>query len=124
MALGVQASWGLGLASLKTSFDFSKQDDHARATSSRYTQAYYTVDLDAPPSPSALFAPTVSLADVQGKMDETRPPVYVVVGHLRPHGAVHVRVASTRRRRWAPRSTSPTPAASTSRATSRSPTRT
>lgn len=76
MALGVQASWGLGLASVKTSFDFSKQEVKSRYVV-RYTQAYYTVDLDAPPAPSALFAPTVSLADVQGKMDETRPPVYV-----------------------------------------------
>jgi thiol-activated cytolysin len=76
MALGVQASWGLGLASVKTSFDFSKQEVKSRYVV-RYTQAYYTVDLDAPPAPSSLFAPTVSLADVQGKMDETRPPVYV-----------------------------------------------
>ena len=76
MALGVQASWGLGLASVKTSFDFSKQEVKSRYVV-RYTQAYYTVDLDAPPAPSSLFAPTVSLEDVQGKMDETRPPVYV-----------------------------------------------
>lgn len=76
MALGVQASWGLGVASLKTSFDWSKQETRSRYVV-KYTQAYYTVDLDAPQSPSALLAPTVQLADVQAKMDETRPPVYV-----------------------------------------------
>ncbi|MBA3456514.1 MAG: thiol-activated cytolysin family protein [Deltaproteobacteria bacterium] len=76
MALGVQASWGLGLASLKTSFDFSKTETRSRYVV-KYTQAYYTVDLDAPASPSALFAPTTTLAEVQEKMDETRPPVYV-----------------------------------------------
>jgi len=76
MALGVQASWGLGIASLKSSFDFSKQDVRSRYVV-RYTQAYYTVDLDAPASPSALLAPTVSLDDVQAKMDAQRPPVYV-----------------------------------------------
>jgi thiol-activated cytolysin len=76
MALGVQASWGLGVASLKTSFDFSKVETRSRYVV-KYTQAYYTVDLDAPQNPSSLFAPTVQLADVQGKMDETRPPVYV-----------------------------------------------
>jgi len=76
MALGVQASWGLGVASLKTSFDFSKQEARSRYIV-KYTQAYYTVDLDAPSSPSALLAPSVSLDEVQGKMDETRPPVYV-----------------------------------------------
>ncbi|HEX4423414.1 MAG TPA: thiol-activated cytolysin family protein [Kofleriaceae bacterium] len=76
MALGVQASWGLGIASLKTSFDWSNQDIRSRYVV-RYTQAYYTVDLDAPKSPSALFSPEVTLADVQAKMDQTRPPAYV-----------------------------------------------
>ena len=76
MALGVQASWGLGVASLKTNFDFSKQEIRSRYVV-RYTQAYYTVDLDAPASPSQMFAPDVTLNDVQGKMDQTRPPAYV-----------------------------------------------
>jgi len=76
MALGVQASWGLGVASLKSSFDWSNQTVRSRYVV-RYTQTYYTVDLDAPAAPSALLAPTVTLADVQGKMNEQRPPVYV-----------------------------------------------
>jgi len=76
MALGVQASWGLGVASLKTSFEWNKQDVRSRYLV-RYTQAYYTVDLDAPRSPSALLAPNLMLADVEAKMDEQRPPVYV-----------------------------------------------
>ncbi|MEO8700175.1 MAG: thiol-activated cytolysin family protein [Kofleriaceae bacterium] len=76
MALGVQASWGLGLASLKTSFDWSSQQTRSRYVV-RYTQAYYTVDLDAPSSPSALLAPTVRLPDVKSRMDEQHPPVYV-----------------------------------------------
>jgi thiol-activated cytolysin len=76
LALGVQASWSLGIASLKSSFDWAKQDVRSRYIV-RYTQAYYTVDLDVPAEPSALFAPTVTLADVQGKLDERRPPVYV-----------------------------------------------
>lgn len=76
MALGIQASWGLGVASLKTSFDWSKQEVRSRYLV-RYTQGYYTVDLDAPASPSALLAPELLLADVQEKMDAQRPPVYV-----------------------------------------------
>jgi thiol-activated cytolysin len=76
MALGVQASWGLGLASLKTSFNFKQEEIRSRYLV-RYTQAYYTVDLDAPESPSSLFAPTVRLADVQEKMDAEHPPAYV-----------------------------------------------
>ena len=76
MALGVQASWGLGIASLKTSFDFSNTTVRSRYVV-RYMQAYYTVDLDAPTAPSQLFAPTVPLADVEARMDDQRPPVYV-----------------------------------------------
>ncbi|HEX5064144.1 MAG TPA: thiol-activated cytolysin family protein [Kofleriaceae bacterium] len=76
MALGVQASWALGLASLKTSFDWQSQNVRSRYVV-RYTQAYYTVDLDAPASPSALFANSVSLEDVKAKMNEEHPPAYV-----------------------------------------------
>jgi thiol-activated cytolysin len=76
MALGVQASWGLGVASLKTSFSFSKKEVRSRYLV-KYTQAYYTVDLDAPQSPAALLDPDVTLNDVKAQMDETKPPVYV-----------------------------------------------
>ncbi len=76
MALGVQASWGLGVASLKTAFNFSNQQIRSHYLV-RYTQAYYTVDLDAPQTPSALFHDGVTLDDVKQHMDETRPPVYV-----------------------------------------------
>ncbi|MBX3158147.1 MAG: thiol-activated cytolysin family protein [Deltaproteobacteria bacterium] len=76
MALGIQASWGLGVASLKTSFSFNDTKIRSRYVV-RYTQAYYTVDLDAPTSPSELFRADVDLGDVQQVMDETRPPAYV-----------------------------------------------
>ena len=76
MALGVQASGGLGLASLKSSFDFSNDQIRSRYVV-KYTQTYYTVDLDAPTSPSALLDGSVSLDDVKSHMDETRPPAYV-----------------------------------------------
>jgi len=76
LALGIQASWGLGVASLKSSFDFGNQQVRSRYVV-RYTQAYYTVDLDAPASPSALLGSEVTLDDVQAKIDARRPPVYV-----------------------------------------------
>jgi thiol-activated cytolysin len=76
MALGVQASWGLGVASLKTSFDWSNHNVRSRYVV-RYTQAYYTADLDTPSAPSALFAKGTSLAEVQAKLDAEHPPVYV-----------------------------------------------
>ncbi|MCX5742027.1 MAG: thiol-activated cytolysin family protein, partial [Proteobacteria bacterium] len=76
MALGVEASWGLGVASLKTSFDFSKQETKSRYIV-KYTQAYYTVDLDAPAVPSAVFAPNTTLEQVSAKIDVEHPPTYV-----------------------------------------------
>ena len=76
MALGVQASWGLGVASLKSSFDFSNQQIRSRYVV-KFTQTYYTVDLDAPGSPSKMFDPSVTLDDVKDKMDDSRPPAYV-----------------------------------------------
>jgi thiol-activated cytolysin len=76
MALGVQASWALGVANLKTNFNWNNKDVRSRYVV-RYTQAYYTVDLDAPESPSAMFAPDVTLLDVQDRMNEAHPPAYV-----------------------------------------------
>ncbi len=76
LALGVQASWALGLASLKSSFNFGNESVRSRYVV-RYTQAYYTVDLDAPESPSAVLGGEVTLADVQAKMDAEHPPAYV-----------------------------------------------
>jgi len=76
MALGVQASWGLGVASLKSSFDFSNTQIRSRYVV-KFTQNYYTVDLDAPASPSAVFDPGTTLDMVKDKMDDSRPPAYV-----------------------------------------------
>jgi thiol-activated cytolysin len=76
LALGVQASWGFGIASLKSSFDFSNKQVRSRYLV-KYTQSYYTVDLDAPSTPAEVFAPGVTLQDVKDHMDETRPPAYV-----------------------------------------------
>ncbi len=76
IALGVQASWALGLASIKTSFNWGSENVRSRYVV-RYTQAYYTVDLDAPAAPSTLFAKSVTLDDVKGKMTEEHPPAYV-----------------------------------------------
>ena len=76
LALGVNVGWALGTAHLKSSFDFSKRDTRSRFVV-RFTQGYYTVDLDAPQSPSSLLAPNASLAEVQEKLNDTNPPLYV-----------------------------------------------
>jgi len=76
IALGVKASWGLGVANLKTSFNFSDSQTRSRYLV-KYMQTYYTVDFDAPSSPAAVLDASVTLADVKAHMDETRPPAYV-----------------------------------------------
>jgi thiol-activated cytolysin len=42
----------------------------------QFTQAYYTVDVDAPEAPSGLFAPDVTLEDMQREFGD-EAPVYV-----------------------------------------------
>ena len=76
LALGAEASWLGSAASIKASFDFDQQDVRSRFVV-RYTQAYYSVDADAPSSPSAWLAPEVTLEEVEGKFGIDNPPVYV-----------------------------------------------
>ena len=74
LALGVSVD--LLTAGFGTSFDFSKSDVHSRYLV-KYAQAYYTVDVDAPQSPSAVLAPSVSLSEVQDRLPLGSPPLYV-----------------------------------------------
>jgi thiol-activated cytolysin len=74
LALGVKVD--LVVAGFGTSFDFSKSNVHSRYLV-KYTQAYYTVDVDAPPSPSTIFDPSVKLSDVEARVPATSPPLYV-----------------------------------------------
>ena len=76
LALGAEVSWLGSSASIAASFDFSQQHVKSRAIV-KYTQAYYTVDLDAPGRPSDLFAPEVTLADVEALIGPENPPLYV-----------------------------------------------
>jgi thiol-activated cytolysin len=76
LALGAEVSWLGGSASIAASFDFSRTETLSRYLV-KYTQAYYTVDLDAPGAPSDLLAPEVTLAQVQQSMNEASPPLYV-----------------------------------------------
>lgn len=76
MALGIQASWGLGVASLKSSFNWNTEETRSRYLV-KYTQAYYTVDLDAPAKPSSVFALETTLDEVAAKIDAAHPPAYV-----------------------------------------------
>jgi thiol-activated cytolysin len=74
MGAGVSA---IGLpAQIKSSFNFTDQQTRSRYLV-KYTQSYYTVDIDQPASPSAMFADGVTLADVSTQFGPLNPPVYV-----------------------------------------------
>lgn len=76
LALGAEVSWLGSAASIKASFDFQQQDTRSRYVV-KYTQAYYTVDLDAPARPAEFFDETVTLADVETRVNAQNPPLYV-----------------------------------------------
>ncbi len=76
LALGAEVSWLGSAASIAASFDFRQEDTRSRYLV-KFTQAYYTVDVDAPVRPSAFFAPEVTLADVEARVGDTNPPLYV-----------------------------------------------
>jgi thiol-activated cytolysin len=76
MALGTSVS-GIGLPGrIAASFNFDDESIRSRYLV-RYTQSYYTVDLDVPGRPSDMFAPSVSLQEVQEKLPPGSPPAYV-----------------------------------------------
>lgn len=76
LALGAEVSWLGSAGHISASFDWSQQQTRSRYLV-KYTQAYYTVDVDAPARPSDFFADTVDLADVQDRVGPTNPPLYV-----------------------------------------------
>jgi thiol-activated cytolysin len=76
LAMGADVSWLGGAASIAASFNWSSQDTRSRYLV-RYTQAYYTVDVDAPGSPTDFLDPSVQLDDVQAVMNDGNPPLYV-----------------------------------------------
>ena len=76
LALGAEVSWLGNAGHVKASFDFEQQQTRSRYLV-KYTQAYYTVDLDAPARPADFFGPSVTLADVESRVDSHNPPLYV-----------------------------------------------
>jgi len=76
LALGAEVSWLGSAGHISASFDWSQQQTRSRYVV-KYTQAYYTVDLDAPARPSDFLADSVTLADVEARVDGDNPPLYV-----------------------------------------------
>ena len=76
MALGTSLSVTGLPAQVAASFDFSDQQMKSRYLV-KYIQAYYTVDIDQPRSPSDFFAPEVSVDDLADVIGAGNPPLYV-----------------------------------------------
>jgi len=76
LAMGADVSWLGGAASIAASFNWSSQETRSHYLV-RYTQAYYTVDANAPGSPSDFLDKSVQLDDVQAQINAQNPPLYV-----------------------------------------------
>jgi len=76
LALGASVEWLGSAAAIRASFDFSSQNTRSRYVV-KYTQAYYTVDIDPPAHPSDFFDPAITLPEVQRMMGPQNPPLYV-----------------------------------------------
>lgn len=75
LALATAVSWPGG-NKISGMFDFAAKTTKTRILAD-FTQAYYTVDVDVPPAPSALFAPDVTVEDLAAFMGPDNPPMYV-----------------------------------------------
>ena len=76
LALGASVSWLGGVANISTSFDFNREEIKSRYIV-KYTQGYYTVDVDQPAEPTDFLTEEVSLHDVRRQVTRQNPPLYV-----------------------------------------------
>ncbi|MRG93044.1 thiol-activated cytolysin family protein [Polyangium spumosum] len=74
LELGINAKWAAGAASSQLDVSTNSETSVAIAF---FKQVFYTVTLDVPSRPSAFFADSVTLADVQQMFKAERPPAYV-----------------------------------------------
>lgn len=72
--LDVDVSWA-GTAT-QAKLDVSS-DSEKEVVVAFFKQKYYTVSVDAPESPGAVFSQDVPIEDLQAQMDDTKPPGYI-----------------------------------------------
>jgi thiol-activated cytolysin len=76
IALGADVSWLGSVANIGASFHFDDSTVKSRYVV-KYTQSYYTVDVDQPSRPSDFFAASVSLGKLRDAFADENPPLYV-----------------------------------------------
>ncbi|WP_203295762.1 thiol-activated cytolysin family protein [Luteirhabdus pelagi] len=74
MDIGLNAQWATGSFASQLQFESSTE---SRVASIAFKQVFYTVKMDAPSTPSAVFGPNVSLDDVTTVLNNSTPPAYV-----------------------------------------------
>ena len=75
VALGAGINWPGG-PEIAGSFDFTSSDKKTKILVN-FTQAYYTIDEDAPTTPKDFFDPSVTVEDLEPYCGAGNPPLYV-----------------------------------------------
>ena len=75
VALGAGITWPGG-PEIAGSFDFSSSSKKTKILVN-FTQAYYTIDIDAPTTPKDFFDPAVTVEDLKPYCGDGNPPLYV-----------------------------------------------
>jgi len=72
--LGISSEWAT--SSIESQLSVTNNTEREVATMV-FKQVFYSVTMDTPESPGAVFSSDVTLSDVQSQMNETTPPAYV-----------------------------------------------
>ena len=72
--VGMNVEWASGAVESQLSYTSNTQTQVAVLV---FKQVFYSVTMDTPDSPGAVFGPDVRLADVQANIDESQPAAYV-----------------------------------------------
>ena len=72
--VGLNAEWATGDVSAQFNYQSNEQKTVVMAV---YKQAFYTITMDSPASPDAVFSKDVSLDQVKSVMNDAAPPAYV-----------------------------------------------
>ncbi|MBX2828378.1 MAG: thiol-activated cytolysin family protein [Flavobacteriaceae bacterium] len=72
--IGLNAEWATG--AIASQFEFESNTER-RVASMAFKQVFYTITMDTPSSPGAVFGSSVGLDQVQSIMTASNPPAYV-----------------------------------------------
>ncbi|MSP24421.1 MAG: hypothetical protein EXR75_04510 [Myxococcales bacterium] len=75
LSLGAGVDWP-GAASVTGNFDFTTSEKKTHVLVN-FTQAYYTIDVDAPTRPSQFFSDAVTLDQLEKQVGVDNPPMYL-----------------------------------------------